>query len=181
VTMTSATTALAFAGNLASSVAPVRLFGAYMAALVACNYWLVCTSVPSLLVLAEKRKKKGQLSFSREQEQRQRVRQAETGSSVVERFASSAERRRAGVGVDYAVVDASGVADAVGATAVPPVRRLRHAFSSRERLLPPRVRAIFPVSLSRRAEPRPRRDASQNAFCDTGGRGRRRRSRRVRV
>ena len=80
VTMTSATTALAFAGNLASSVAPVRLFGAYMAALVACNYWLVCTSVPSLLVLAEKRKnKRGQLSFSREREQRQRVRQAETG------------------------------------------------------------------------------------------------------
>jgi hypothetical protein len=80
VTMTSATTALAFAGNLASSVAPVRLFGAYMAVLVACNYWLVCTSVPSLLVLAEKRKKQQtQLSFSREQEQRQRVRQAETG------------------------------------------------------------------------------------------------------
>jgi len=80
VTMTSATTALAFAGNLASSVAPVRLFGAYMAALVACNYWLVCTSVPSLLVLAEKRKnKRGRISFSREREQRRRVRQAETG------------------------------------------------------------------------------------------------------
>ena len=57
VTMTSATTALAFAGNLASSVTPLRLFGAYMAALVACDYWLVCTSVPSLLVLREKRRR----------------------------------------------------------------------------------------------------------------------------
>ena len=59
VTMTSATTALAFAGNLASSVTPLRLFGAYMAALVACDYWLVCTSVPSLLVLQERKKRRG--------------------------------------------------------------------------------------------------------------------------
>ena len=58
VTMTSATTALAFAGNLASSVTPVRLFGAYMATLVACDYWLVCTSVPSLLVLQAKRRER---------------------------------------------------------------------------------------------------------------------------
>ena len=58
VTMTSATTALAFAGNLASSVTPVRPFGAYMATLVACDYWLVCTSVPSLLVLQAKRRER---------------------------------------------------------------------------------------------------------------------------
>jgi hypothetical protein len=122
VTMTSATTRLAFAGNLASSVAPVRLFGAYMAALVACNYWLVCTSVPSLLVLAEKRKnKRGQLSFSREREQRQRVRQAETGGLLSSNVSRPPPRDDAPASaVDDAVADASGVADAVGATAVPP-------------------------------------------------------------
>lgn len=91
VTMTSATTALAFAGNLASSVAPVRLFGAYMAALVACNYWLVCTSVPSLLVLAEKRNKK-RLSFPRERERRQRVRR-ETDGGLLSSNVSRPPRR----------------------------------------------------------------------------------------
>ena len=51
VTMTSLTTAMAFAINLSSQIAPIRLFGAFMTALVACNYWLVCTSFPALLVL----------------------------------------------------------------------------------------------------------------------------------
>ena len=51
VTATSATTALAFASNLASGVAPIRLFGAFAALAVASNYWLVCTTVPALLVL----------------------------------------------------------------------------------------------------------------------------------
>ena len=51
VTMTSVTTAAAFACNMASRIAPVRLFGAFMAALIAGNYLLVCTTFPALLVL----------------------------------------------------------------------------------------------------------------------------------
>ena len=51
VTMTSVTTAAAFACNMASRIAPVRLFGAFMAALIAANYLLVCTTFPALLVL----------------------------------------------------------------------------------------------------------------------------------
>ena len=51
VTMTSVTTAAAFACNMASRIAPVRLFGAFMASLIAANYLLVCTTFPALLVL----------------------------------------------------------------------------------------------------------------------------------
>jgi len=51
VTMTSLTTALAFACNLSSQIAPIRLFGAFMTTLALCNYWLTCTTFPALIIL----------------------------------------------------------------------------------------------------------------------------------
>lgn len=51
VTMTSLTTAVAFACNLASNIAPIRLFGVFMTTLVVCNYWLVCTTFPALIIM----------------------------------------------------------------------------------------------------------------------------------
>lgn len=51
VTMTSLTTAVAFACNLTSHIAPIRLFGIFMTTLVVCNYWLVCTTFPALIIM----------------------------------------------------------------------------------------------------------------------------------
>jgi hypothetical protein len=50
-TMTSLTTAVAFACNLASQIVPIRLFGAFMTTLVVCNCWLVCTTFPALIIM----------------------------------------------------------------------------------------------------------------------------------
>ena len=51
VSMTSLTTAASFACNLASQIAPIRFFGVFMVLLIMCNYWLVCTTFPALIVM----------------------------------------------------------------------------------------------------------------------------------
>lgn len=51
---TSLTTAAAFLSNVGSSIAPVQLFGLFMAVLVFFNFVLVCTVFPALLVLHER-------------------------------------------------------------------------------------------------------------------------------
>ena len=50
---TSCTTAVAFAANCISTIAPIRLFGLFMALLIAANLVLVVTLLPALIIINE--------------------------------------------------------------------------------------------------------------------------------
>jgi predicted RND superfamily exporter protein len=54
ITATSFTTAAAFAANMASSVTPIRLFGAFMVIIVLLNYLFVVTVLLAFLVIRER-------------------------------------------------------------------------------------------------------------------------------
>lgn len=56
--ITTLTTALSFAGNIVSIIPPVREFGIFMSVLVICNYIIVCTWFPSVMLAIENLKDK---------------------------------------------------------------------------------------------------------------------------